>query len=72
MSTVCQVLGNSSEQRDKKSCPHLPYKAVGRRTQAINYISRICTELDRGVGVRGDIAILNMIIREGLTGKGIA
>lgn len=52
---------------DYKSCPHLLYKPVERRTQTVNYLSRICNTLGRGVRVRGDITIFNGRIREGLT-----
>lgn len=49
---MSQALGNSSEQNRKKPCTHLPYKPVGRGSQAAYSISRISDKLGRNVRVR--------------------
>lgn len=66
---MSQALGNSSEQSRKKPGTHLPYKSVVRGSQAAHSISRVSNKLGRDVGAGGEIAILSMITREGLTGK---
>lgn len=38
---------NKIDGGKKKTCPHLLYKLVGRKTQAVNYISGICIELEQ-------------------------